>query len=94
MSHSGPTGIWWPPTKYTSKGGVVILRVLAQVKYTRALESRSWVLCKASALMRTEIPEPTGDITGMSENYVTRREVWGTPQETAEVRRHGSYLSQ
>ena len=35
----------------------MILRVLAQVKYTRALESRSWVLCKA------------GDVTGVSENY-------------------------
>ena len=26
-------------------------------------------LAEASALTRTEIPEPTGDVTGVSENY-------------------------
>ena len=72
----------------------MILRVLAQVKYTRALESRSGVLCKASALMRTEIPEPTGDVTGNVGELCNQERSMGTPQETAEVRRHGSYLSQ
>ena len=42
------------------KGCVVILRVLAQVKYTRALESRSWVLCKACGGERAEAHKNTG----------------------------------
>ena len=57
MSHSGPLEFGGLQQSTPLKGCVVILRVLAQVKYTRALESRSWVLCKA------------GDVTGVSENY-------------------------